>query len=43
MNTKYLVGSNLNKILHRVLSNQAFPLTRYFPQGYSVYYDVQRF
>ena len=40
---RWWIGSSLNSSVNGILSNQAFPLTRYFPQGYSVLYDVQRF
>jgi FkbM family methyltransferase len=40
---RWYVGSSFNSVLHKLLSNQLFPLTRYFPYGRSVYYDIQRF
>lgn len=43
MNLRWYVGSRLNSALNTVLSNQAFPLTRYFPRGQNVLYDIQRF
>jgi FkbM family methyltransferase len=43
MNLRWYIGSKFNSALNNLLSNQAFPLTRYFPRGQSVFYDIQRF
>jgi len=43
MNLRYFVGSTFNLAFNNILSNQAFPLTRYIPHGQSVFYDIQRF
>lgn len=40
---RWWIGSSLNSSVNGILSNRAFPLTRYFPCGYSVFYDIQRF
>lgn len=40
---RWFIGSSFNSGLNKFLSNQLFPLVRYFPYGYSVFYDIQRF
>ncbi len=40
---RWYVGSTFNSILNSILSSPSFPLTRYFPCGHSVFYDIQRF
>lgn len=43
MNWRWFVGSKLYQASHLVLSSRLTPLTRVFPYGVSVLYDVQRF
>ncbi|MDB9347417.1 FkbM family methyltransferase [Nodularia spumigena] len=43
MNVNYQVGRTLDIILNKIVSHPSFPLTRYFPRGKIVWYDIQRF
>lgn len=43
MNFRHFIGSNFNLAIENLISHQYFPLTRYFPRGVNVLYDIQRF
>lgn len=39
-NVRHLIGQTINRAMHLALRN--LPMTRVFPQGVSVFYDIQR-